>query len=109
VWLKPRFDKKERAQDYADDKAREAERRGITVDKMAPAKPKATGETCDQWHERYLLLCKEQGITDDQDEGGALGQVDRPEARTQGTGRRHARQRGRRARQAGRCDSGLRH
>ncbi|MDE2104563.1 MAG: tyrosine-type recombinase/integrase [Patescibacteria group bacterium] len=62
VWLKPRFDRKDRAQDYATDKSVEAEKRGVTVAKAAPA-TKGAGETCDPWHERYVKFCIEQGQT----------------------------------------------
>ena len=73
VWLKPRFDRRERAEEYADEKTREAERRGITVEKMAPPTPKAAGETCDAWHVRYLAHCKEQGIRTVRNKGERWG------------------------------------
>lgn len=62
VWLKPRFDRRERAEEYADQKAHEAEKRDITIAKMAPQPKVGTDETCDKWHERYLTHCKERGI-----------------------------------------------
>ena len=62
VWLKPRFDREERAREYADEKSREAEKRGITVAKAAPV-AKGKGETCDDWHGRYVKFCIEQGQT----------------------------------------------
>jgi integrase len=62
LWLKPRFDKRERAEEYANVKSREAEDRDLTVAKMAPA-AKAGVETCDGWHDRYVKFCTEQGQT----------------------------------------------
>src|SRR5450432_3470543 len=62
VWLKPRFDREERAREYADEKSREAEKRGTTVAKYAPA-TKTVGETCDAWHDRYLANCRDRGLS----------------------------------------------
>jgi integrase len=72
VWLKPRFDKKERAQEYADEKAREAEKRGITAT-PAPTPATAPGESCDAWHGRYLAYCRERGIVTTGDKGYRWG------------------------------------
>ena len=60
-YLKPRFDKKERAQDYADEKTREAEKRGITVAQYEPAKHE--GETCDDYFDRLAEARTSEGIT----------------------------------------------
>jgi hypothetical protein len=62
LWLKPRFHSEERAREYADEKSREAETKNVTVAKMAPS-TKGAGETCDDWHDRYLKFCVEQGLT----------------------------------------------
>jgi integrase len=62
LWVGGRFPSELRAKEYADEKAREAERRDVTIAKMAP-KAKAAGETCDAWHARYLLFCTEQGLS----------------------------------------------
>ncbi len=68
LWLKPRFPSKERAKDYADEKSRDAEKRDVTVAKMATT-TKAAGETCDDWHDRYIKFCTEQGQTSVRNKG----------------------------------------
>jgi integrase len=73
LWLQPRFDKRERAEEYANAKSREAERRGVTVAKMAPPAPKSAGDTCDVWHTKYLAYCVERGITTTGDKGYRWG------------------------------------
>lgn len=67
VWLKPRFDRRERAAEYADDKSREAGRRGLTVAKAARVAP---GQTCDDWHEDYLRACQAAGLATVKDKRG---------------------------------------
>jgi integrase len=59
VWIEGRFASRARAEE----KSREAEKRDVTVAKMAPT-PKASGdeESCDQWHDRYLAYCKQRGV-----------------------------------------------
>src|SRR5579859_4453300 len=66
VWLEPRFDKRARAEEYANDKSREAERRGITVAKAAPS----SGRTCDDWHDAYLKACDAAGLATVKDKRG---------------------------------------
>jgi integrase len=61
LWLKPRFDKRERAEEYADEHTRIAEKKNVQVAQFAPKK--TTGETCDDWHERYLAYCLERGLS----------------------------------------------
>ena len=62
LWVGGRFPSEMRAKEYADEKAREAERRDVTIAKMAPT-AKAAGETCDAWRTRYLEFCAQQGMT----------------------------------------------
>jgi hypothetical protein len=68
LWVGPRFYDEDRARDYAADKSREAEKRGLTVAQMAPS-TKGAGEMADDWHDRYLKHCKERGLSTVGDKG----------------------------------------
>jgi integrase len=74
LWLKPRFDKRERAEQYAAEKTAEAHKRGITIAKAAPS----VGETCDKWHEHYLRHCKDRGLSTTGDKGYRWGKYISP-------------------------------
>jgi hypothetical protein len=63
VWLKPRFDKEERAEEYAAEKTAEAHKRGVTVEAYAPKRAKAGAETCDDYFDRLSEAREAEGVT----------------------------------------------
>jgi integrase len=67
VWLKPRFDKRERAEEYANEKSGEAEARGVTVARVE--KTKNAAETCDEYFERLAAARKSEGVRGVREEG----------------------------------------
>ena len=69
VWLKPRFDKRERAEDYAREQTAKADKQEMTIAKALPLK-KSAGDTCDQWHTKYLAGCQAAGFATVKDKRG---------------------------------------
>lgn len=60
IWLKPRFDKRDRAEDYAAEKTAEAHRRKTTVAQYE--KKKTAGESCDEYFARLSEVRESEGI-----------------------------------------------
>lgn len=64
VWVGPHFSRKDRAQEYAAEKTREAFASKLTLESMRPAPEPVDGETCDHYFQRLAYARKAEGVRD---------------------------------------------